>query len=389
MRIEDLRVNEDDNKFENSEEVAEVEKDEFEDEDTSSDESIRDPFDPSEIRVITRNTQIAQLISRMENNELELQPDFQRSDSVWTMKTKSRLIESMIIRIPLPAFYFDATDDDKWLVIDGLQRLTTIKEFVIEKKWALRGLEFLKELEGKRFDELTRNYKRRIMETDIVMYQIQPGTPPEVKFAIFSRINTGGSPLNPQEIRHALNQGKITKSLKEMADSDTFKIATGQGISSKRMHDRESVLRYYAFMMQDPQNYEEDSYDQFLNKTMRKCNDMSDTELNELETKFIEAMKISYSIFGEHTFRKISSYQQGRNRINKALFEVWSVNISQLNSDQKKEIVNKKDIVIERFKSLLKDDDDFDNSISQSTGSISKVKCRFSKIKKLIHEVLQ
>jgi hypothetical protein len=98
------------------------------------------------------------LLNRIRHNELDLAPDFQRKAGIWKEDARSRLIESMLIRIPLPAFYMDATNEDSWLVVDGLQRLTTLKQFVIDKSLTLKGLDFLKFLEGKAYDELSRSY---------------------------------------------------------------------------------------------------------------------------------------------------------------------------------------------------------------------------------------
>ncbi|MDQ2716658.1 MAG: DUF262 domain-containing protein, partial [Chloroflexota bacterium] len=141
-------------------------------EDTSSDEKITEPFDPALIRVDTRPMTIDLLRLRIEYQELDLAPGFQRKGGIWKDAAQSRLIESMLIRIPLPAFYMDATNDEKWLVVDGLQRLTTLKRFMIEKSLRLSGLEFLRHLNGKSYDELPRNYQRRIAETQVTVYLI-------------------------------------------------------------------------------------------------------------------------------------------------------------------------------------------------------------------------
>ncbi|MCA1995147.1 MAG: DUF262 domain-containing protein, partial [Coleofasciculus sp. S288] len=232
---------------------------EFQDEDTDIDEEediepeeevITTPFDPSKIRVDTRPMTIDLVLKRIRFAEIDLAPDFQRHANIWNDTAKSRLIESILIRIPLPAFYMDATNEDKWLVIDGLQRLSTLKQFVIDKTLRLNNLEFLTNLKDNTYDVLPRNYQRRIDETVLTVYLIEKGTPPAVKFNIFRRINTGGQPLSPQELRHALNPGQATKFLDRLAKSKEFKKATN--ISSKRqqrMDDHEFVLGFIAFLL--------------------------------------------------------------------------------------------------------------------------------------------
>ncbi|MCD8486904.1 MAG: DUF262 domain-containing protein [Desertifilum sp.] len=354
-------------------------------------EEITEPFDPTKIRVDTRPMTIDLVLDRIIHDELDLAPEFQRHPGIWRNVARSRLIESILIRIPLPAFYMDATDDDKWLVIDGLQRLTTLKQFVIDKQLRLRGLEYLTEINGKTYDNLPRKYQRRILETQITVYLIEKGTPPEVKFNIFRRINTGGLPLSPQELRHALNQGKATKFLAQLADSREFKQVTCLTNTRKqlRMEDRDFVLRFLAFSITPYNDYKAKSLDVFLNETMADINTKSDQDLNHLKHKFLQVMVVVYEIFGEYAFRKRSLENPNqKNPLNKALFEAWSVNFSNLNDQQIQILRERKETLIDKFINLMNKDDKFMNSISQGTDSSSKVKYRFSTIENLIKEVL-
>jgi uncharacterized protein with ParB-like and HNH nuclease domain len=351
------------------------------------DEAITEPFDPTLIRVDTRPMTIDLLLSRIKHDELDLAPDFQRLGGIWNDGAKSRLIESMLIRIPLPAFYMDATNDEKWLVVDGLQRLTTLRRFVIDKELRLRGLEFLTQLEGRNYDEMPRNLQRRIAETQVTVYLIEKGTPPEVKFNIFKRINTGGLPLSAQEVRHALNQGKATKLLAKLAQSTEFKKATNNSIRDKRMADREFVIRFIAFTVTSYTEYKSKEFDSFLSDAMADINQMSEIEIENLEQQFRRSMLAAFDIFGEDAFRKRYKVDARRGFLNKALFEVWSVNLNQLNDAQLQILKERKDVLKAEFITLM-NDRTFDSAISQGTGDVNKVKRRFSAIEQLIKNVL-
>ena len=355
-------------------------------EDTESSEPITSPFDPSLINVGPRPMTIDLLISRMKEGEIDLSPDFQRRQEIWTDGAKSRLIESLLIRIPLPAFYIDATDDEKWVIVDGLQRLTSLRRFVIQKNLRLSKLEFLTEYEGKTYDELPRSLQRRINETQVTVYLIEKGTPANVKFTLFKRINTGGLPLSPMEIRHALNQGKATKLLTKLSKSESFKEATDNSIRDERMADHECVLRFLAFTLTPYSEYKED-LDTFLNNTMVSLNKMSDSQVGKLEKKFMRAMKWAAEIFGKQAFRRPSPGNR-RSAINKSLFEVWSVNLDHLNDAQLRRLVDRKDKLHKKFLEFMKNRE-FDNSISFGTGAPNRVKTRFSEVERLIQEVLQ
>jgi hypothetical protein len=349
---------------------------------------ITTPFDTSKIRVETKNTQMDSLIKRIKNDEIDLAPGFQRRAGIWSDKAQSLLIESMLIKIPLPAFYMDATNDDRWLIVDGLQRLTTIRRYVISEELALSGLEFLTDYEGKKFSELPRSFQRRIEETDIVVYQIQPGTPDDVKFDIFRRINTGGEPLSAQEIRHALNQGQVTQWLESLANSAAFTAATEGGISPKRMDDRECVLRFLAFSLSPPNSYEANNFDLFLNSAMQRANKLDLRVLLEYENLFYKAMNTAQQIFCNDAFRKRYKERESRYPINKALFEAWSVTLGKLDNDECSRLVRQSEALKTKFLTLMNDDKEFEAAISQGTGSVKRVRYRFAQIKRIIEECL-
>ena len=355
--------------------------------DPDEDESIVQPFDPAKIRVETRSMSLDLLLQRIRHDELDLAPDFQRQADLWKPHVKSRLIESMMILIPLPAFYMDATDEDEWIVIDGLQRLSTLKSFVLDNNLKLVDLEFLSELEGKTYSELPRNLQRRIMETQVIVYLIEKGTPPEVKFNIFRRINTGGIPLSPQEIRHALNQGKSTELLKELAKSSSFLKATAFSIPKSRMEDREFILRFFAFKIVSYTKYNEQEFDSFLSNVMKDLNIMSDDIVVRLREEFINAMEIASEIFEDDAFRKRYNKGDKRKPINKALFETWSVALSELNTLDAKKLKERKSSLKDGFIDL-NNDRSFDASISQGTSNAIRVKFRFLAIHLLVQHIL-
>jgi hypothetical protein len=351
-------------------------------------EQITEPFDPTLIRVEPRPSTTDLVLSRIRQDEIDLSPAFQRHDGIWSDEAQSRLIESLLIRIPLPAFYMDATDEDKWVVVDGLQRLSTLKRFVIDQKFRLTGLEFLSRLNGKTFTQLPRSFQRRILETPLTLFLIERGTPPAVKFNIFKRINTGGLPLSAQEMRHALNQGPVTGLLERLASSQEFLRATSSAISPKRMGDRECVLRFLAFVATPPADYKAQDFDSFLNETMTRLNRSSSEELRESEVKFKRAMNAARGCFGEYAFRKRydpnNSYKYP---INKALFESWSVNLSKLTTAEVNLLAGNRKQLEKLFCNLMHDRD-FESAVSQGTGDVRKVRLRFNKIEELIEKAL-
>lgn len=355
------------------------------------------PFDPTSIRVDQRMMSIFEVMRKIVRQAINLQPDFQRH-FVWNETRKSRLIESILLRIPLPAFYLDAAIDDTWLVVDGLQRLSTLDVFLNRSELELSNLEFLTELEGKRFKDLPFNLQQQLEDTELNLYIIRPETPPEVKFTIFSRVNTGGLVLTPQEIRHALFQGRATTFLAELAQLPEFLSATTHSISSLRMDDRECVLRFLAFHMTSYQQYGrlsqrdrhgriiQQNLDGFLSEAMGRLNALEDNpdELNRLRVSFRESMIKAEAIFGQSAFRKVYQRQGRRTQISKPLFEVWSTLLANYPIDA---LIRNRSAIIDGFIALMSDID-FNKSISLGTGSVTAVHRRFALIEQLLEKVV-
>ncbi|HJH32279.1 MAG TPA: DUF262 domain-containing protein [Methanosarcinaceae archaeon] len=349
---------------------------------------LEEPFNPSQIDIQAAQSTLDTLIKRLSHEEIDLQPDFQREQNLWNPTFKSRLIESLLIRFPLPAFYFDASNDDKWQVVDGLQRLYTIKSFVVDKKMKLNKLEFLKQFNNKTFDDLPRNMQRRIYEAQVTMYLIKPGTPSNVKFSLFNRINTGGLRLKPQEIRHAISQGvnngQASKFLKEITETDVFQ-KVGR-VSGKRMLDKELVLRFMALKLTTYNDYKAPMIS-FLNNAMEQLGKAEPEELNSLRTDMLKALDLSYDIFGDDAFRKSLVEDNKSKVLNRALFEAVTVLFSEFSENDSLFLLKNKTDFVESFKQLF-DDGDFYSSITVSTTDSANVVYRFTQISTVINRYI-
>lgn len=365
---------------------------ELPDETESPDEpDMVEPFDPSKIKVQPKQDTLRNLIERLRLNEIDLNADFQRHADLWDNGKMSRLIESILIRFPLPAFYFDATDDELWLVVDGLQRLSSIRKFVVEqdkkKRLRLSNLEYLKELRGKSYDELNRTYVRRIDECPITYFQILPGTPDEVKYSIFRRINTGGLVLTGQEIRNALAKPNEREFLQELANDENLKATVGD--QSKRMLDQELVLRFLAFYHSE---YRESKKNiaTFLDEMMKTLQKMSYGERKELQHAFTSSMKRNYELFGDDAFEKRSEGEENsrRKRKNSTLFEVWSVSLARLNDEEANRLIQRKNKLVQFHLKAMDPSGGYYRSISLATQKRDHVKIRYETVKKIIEDVL-
>jgi len=352
------------------------------------------PFDPDKIAVITKSMTIDLILSRIKAKAINLQPDFQRRWGIWSIRRQSRLIESLLLRIPLPTFYAAEDENEDWEIVDGIQRISTIARFVSpdyleDEGFALDGLEYLTEFDGKRFDGLTPRLQRRLRETELVVHLIKYGTPLDVKFNIFARINTGGMALTAQELRHAIIPGRGRTILEEWAQLTEFKTATANSVNGLRMEDRELVLRFIAFWNRPYNEYssKDKDFDSFLADAMRGLNLLNATEVNAIKNAFCRGMAASFRLFGDDAFRKRYKADAKRSLVNKALFEAVSVSLARLSDEQTQNLATNCERLRAEFM-ILCNDRAFDSAISQGTSSPAKVSIRFSKLENMIEGVL-
>ncbi|WP_322753987.1 DUF262 domain-containing protein [Frankia sp. Cas3] len=338
------------------------------------------PWNPDDIRVGTKQFSLRNVLDLIDDGDLELAPDFQRN-TVWKARQKSRLIESILLQIPLPAFYFAEDGNGMMRVVDGLQRLSTVHSYVRKKAFILTDLEYLKSAEKKRFDEIIPALQRRINNAQIVVHVIDPSTPSGVKYDIFKRINTGGTPLNAQEIRHCMSKERSRSFLKQCTHTPEFDRATGERFRDHiRMDDREVVLRYCAFCLRGVDGYVSDgSMDTFLDTTTTMLDnprEVPDDRLAELHNAFREAMIKSYDVFGEHAFRKWSRGVNARNPINRPLFESWSYVLGRYDLA---DLMRRKNLIVTAARDIMADDRSYIDAITTSTGDPRKVRLRFDR----------
>jgi len=375
--------------------------DDAEDEDTSTplnDGEIRDPFDPNKIRVRQWSPTVYNLMERLEHKELDLAPEFQRRAGVWTSEKQSRLIESLLMRIPLPAFYLDELppkDGDlteRYAVVDGVQRLYVLDRFINKRDLALEGLEFLK-LGGKRFADLPPPLQRRILEAQLTVNLVEAGTPDDAKLNIFKRINTGGVPLIAQEIRHAMSPQVAREWLKNVGESDAFRTAVGEATAEKmsvRMQDRECVTRFVAFLDDGVEKYRQAStdFDAFLLGAMKRIAEMDHRKRDELEQRFRRAMAAAHECFGPNAFRRIVVTTNRRAPVNKALFEATAINLDRRPDAELSVLASRANRVRELYALALENKETSD-AVSVGTGDVRRVERRFEALKAILDGALR
>jgi len=246
------------------------------------------------------------LVSRINANppKLNLDPDFQRKykwdKNGWVRSSK--FIESCLMRIPLPSCYFAEDEESKHLVIDGLQRLTTINRF-FNDEFALEGLTIFKELEGKKFSELG-SFQTELETTTIRCIILRKDNPKSLIREIFSRLNQGAVALTDQEIRHAIYPGSLDFLLSELAQvPDIARFGLAENTEDKTgLEPEEQVLRYFAFSDDKDLNGFENNLKSFLDNYMEANSSLSDEQTEEHRNRFSTALSLCNEVFGDDVF---------------------------------------------------------------------------------------
>jgi len=243
------------------------------------------------------------LFNRMGANppKLKLDPDFQRKYK-WDDKRASKFIESCLMRIPLPSCYFAEDQNGNHFVIDGVQRLTTIKRFFSDD-FRLQELTAFKELEGKKFSEIE-IHRSELESTTIRCIILRKNNSDGLVREIFARLNQGAEPLSPQEIRHAVYGGSLNDLLRELAqlpEIERFKVKGKYSRKEKKsLEDEEQVLRYFAFQ-QDFDGFP-DRLSDFLDSYMEKNRNLPESKIQEMRADFKETLRKCTSVFGDKVF---------------------------------------------------------------------------------------
>lgn len=310
------------------------------------------------------------VIRRIDKGRFVMDPDFQRA-FVWDPKKQSRLIESILLRIPLPTFYVAEDKDGRLIVVDGRQRLTTLQRFLKDELRLV--LPDREELKGKKFSELDPRLQNRIEDCQLLFYIIDHTVPERARLDIFERVN-GGEVLTRQQMRNAIYNGPATEFLRAEAEKELFTSATGGSLNADKMQDREFVNRFVSFSLLPLETYSGDM-DKWLAQGLERFKTLPADEVDRLRERLKRALWGNLSVFGRHSFRKPPREPESdrRSRVNAALFDVMA---QQLAAQSEQQITAKADEIRRALSDLLADDR-FNRAVTYGPNTPQEVRTRF------------
>ncbi|MBU2999538.1 DUF262 domain-containing protein [Roseovarius nubinhibens] len=298
---------------------------------------------------------------------LSARPNFQRQ-YVWHDRLASRLVESVLLNVPIPPCYLSENDDCELDVIDGQQRIFSLYRFV-ENQFKLQGLEALTEFNGMRFFELPSKEQRKLTTHTLRCVVIKNDSHPEIKFDVFERLNTSTMPLNAQELRNCVSRGALNDLLAELSFSEEWLNVRGRKRPDKRLADEEMILRFFAFHRQPLATYKT-PLKSWLNTAARNGRKLNETEIDDLRQTWREALAVALVWFEPlRCFRRPDS-----KAINRALFDLIMKTATSINAQT---AMQKRPHFQKAFEEIMADDD-FQDLISRSVDHKSRTEKRFA-----------
>lgn len=258
-----------------------------------------------------------ELIERYDENEL-VKPELQRN-YVWDRREASRFIDSLLLGLPVPSIFLAQTRNEKLLIIDGFQRIMTVRDYVRgvfskdQKSFALSRTDKInKRWRGKQFVELTDTEQRRIKNTTIhaivFAQQKEPESDDTSLFQVFERINTSGRTLTAQEIRNCVAQGALNTLLFRLNEDVTWRALFGLASAEPRMRDMEFILRFFALSSEQFKQIGQESLSlkRLLDLYMKNHSGINNPTADEMSARFLAAIRIADEMFGINAFHNIS-----------------------------------------------------------------------------------
>ncbi len=297
-------------------------------------------------------------------------PRFQRK-YVWPDKLASRLVESMLLNIPIPPCYLSQNDEFELDVIDGQQRIYSIFRF-ITNEFALSGLEVIGEVNGKRFHQLDQRTRRRIMTHTLRAVIITNESHPEIQFDVFERLNSNTMPLNAQELRNCIHRGPLNDLLAELAEDRRWLSILGRSGPDKRLRDEELILRFFAFHVDGLDSYRTPQK-HWLNSFAKRGRRFTGEQIANLRATWHTAIKNSLVVFDPQDCFRRADNGHGRRVINRALMDLTMTTLA----DMPDTLVNDSAENFKRQYSELFRDEEFQDLISHSIDHKSRTVRRF------------
>lgn len=358
---------------------------------SSLEDELEEAAKPERRRIFTEKSDppISSLHEQYQSGDLILDPHFQRR-KVWDAGRSSRLIESAILEVPIPVFYFSEEPDGRQEVIDGQQRLTSFFRF-LNNEYSLKSLKAIPELVGLYFKDLDRVHQKMIRNYPVRSVVFKKESDDNLKFDIFERLNTGAIPLNQQELRNCIYRGPYNELLIELSGEPDYMFLMGLEGPDKRMKDVEYVLRFGAFYHSTYLNYKP-SMARFLNEEMKSFQNINPDEGAKLRKAFKKSSSLVRSLLGEHAFRRYyrgsEDKPDGRwepKKFNASLYDImmWS-----FSNRDKNQVMANLDAIREALIVLMTTDSEFIEAIELSTSSKKMVMRRFDKWRMVLDEVL-